>query len=344
MNIVIRTDASVNTGAGHVMRCLALSDELRRFDTNIFYICREDLGNSIALIEEKGYKVYRLPCNDLRFETEIEKVKSALMDIGNVDLLIVDHYESDKQWEKQMRVYVKRLLVIDDLADRYHDCDILLNQNFYEGFKTRYDGMVPEHCQKLLGPQYALLRQEFTEARKKLRKRNGDIRRLLVFFGSSDPTNETAKALSALKLFNNRFSVDVVVGDNNPQREMIKDMCGVMPGVEYYCPAYNMAELMVNADLSIGSGGSTTWERCCLGLPALVAVLSDNQYELTLAVGKYGALISLGWGHSLVPEDYSDAINNISARHLCEMSAKGLSLVDGEGCPRVARKIFSILG
>jgi UDP-2,4-diacetamido-2,4,6-trideoxy-beta-L-altropyranose hydrolase len=344
MNIVIRTDASVNVGAGHVMRSLTLSDELRRFDAKVFYICREELGNSIALIEEKGYKVYRLPYNDLRFGTEIEKVKTALIDISNVDLLIVDHYESDAQWERQMRVYVKRLMVIDDLADRYHDCDILLNQNFYEGFQTRYDGMVPEHCQKLLGPQYALLRREFIESRKKLRKRNGDIKRLLVFFGSSDPTNETAKALSALKLFNNRFSVDVVVGDNNPRREMIKDMCSVMPGAEYYCPADNMAELMVNADLSIGSGGSTTWERCCLGLPALVAVLSDNQYELTLAVEKYGALINLGWGHSLVPEDYSDAINNITARHLSVMSAKGLSLVDGEGCPRVAQKILSFIG
>lgn len=342
MDILIRVDSSVDIGSGHVMRCLTLANELNIHGANLVFICQEKEGNNISLILEKGYRVYKLPCNG--YQKEIEQTESILKEINNIGLLIVDHYSCGVKWERQMRLYVKKLMVIDDLADRYHDCDMLLNQNFYQGFQTRYDAMVPEHCQKLLGPQYALLRPEFIDARKKLRKKNGDIKRLLVFFGSSDPTNETAKALSALKLFNNRFSVDVVVGDNNPRREMIKDMCSIMSGTEYYCSADNMAELMGNADLSIGSGGSTTWERCCLGLPALVAVLSDNQYELTLAVEKYGAIINLGWGRSLMPEDYFNAINNLSARHLSEMSAKGLSLIDGYGCRRVAQQVFALIG
>ena len=268
MNIVIRTDSSVSIGTGHVMRCLTLADELGHLGGKINFICREEKGNLITLIEEKGYRVYRL--NDRQFnpanaaiEKEIQQAKSVLTeDIRNIDLLIVDHYDLDAQWETQMRPVVKKIMVIDDLANRSHNCDILLDQNFYENIQSRYSGITPEHCQKLLGPQYALLRQEFIDARKKLRKRNGDIRRLLVFFGSSDPTNETAKALRALRLLNSShlITIDVVVGSNNPQKEMIRELCRNMQGTHYHCQVDNMAQLMVRADLAIGAGGSTYWQ------------------------------------------------------------------------------------
>src|SRR5690606_26558309 len=132
-------------------------------------------------------------------------------------------YSIDIQWELKLRTYVNRIMVIDDLANRRHDCDLLLDQNLYENMEQRYMGLVPETCKLLLGPRYALLRPEFREARKKLRPRDGTVRRILIFFGGTDPTNETLKAIEAVRLLNcSDIEVDVVVGAKNPHRDLIK--------------------------------------------------------------------------------------------------------------------------
>lgn len=205
--------------------------------------------------------------------------------------LVVDSYALDHKWEQYLRPHVNKIMVIDDLANRAHDCDLLLDQNYYRGIEHRYDGLVPLVCRKLLGPEYALLRPEFHQAKKNLRKRDGKIRRILVFFGGSDPTNQTKKALQAIQQLNRpEIAVDVVVGATNPHREEIKQICSGMPNTTYHCQVENMAELMAEADLAIGAGGATTWERLYLELPTIAIAVAENQVETLEALSEAGKI------------------------------------------------------
>jgi len=209
--------------------------------------------------------------------------------------LVVDNYAIDHKWESFLRPYVNKILIIDDLANRTHDCDLLLDQNYYHDLEHRYDGLLPQTCRKLLGPEYALLRPEFHQAKKTLRKRDGKIRRILVFFGGSDPTNETKKALEAIKQLNRpEIAVDVVVGTANSYQEEIKQICSEMPNTTYHCQVENMAELMAAADLAIGAGGATTWERLYLELPTIAIAVAENQVETLEALGEAEMVWYLG--------------------------------------------------
>jgi UDP-2,4-diacetamido-2,4,6-trideoxy-beta-L-altropyranose hydrolase len=334
MKVCFRTDASTNMGTGHVLRCLTLADQLRHIDAEISFICRQMPGNMIEYIKEKGFSVHLLQPNaadhsmnpefDARYTLEI------LQEQGLIDWLIVDHYSLDCQWENQMRPYTLRIMVIDDLANRAHDCDLLLDQNLFSNLEIRYDSLVSSHCLKLLGPKYALLRPEFREARHRLRERKGKVERILLFFGGSDPTNETEKALKAIQLLNRSdLFVDVVVGHANPHRNKIEQLCSQHHHLHYHCQIKNMAELMTQADFSIGAGGSTTWERCYLGLPAITVVVAENQLETTMAVAGTGAILNLGWHEQVKAHDLSQGIDCLleDSTNLNLMSANAVELM-----------------
>ncbi len=268
----------------------------------------------IPLIEKKGYVVEIIPhievVQDDMWKKDLKYTKKIIMCLKKqIDWLIVDHYGLDNRWETGLRNYTKRIMVIDDLANRQHDCDLLLDQNLYPDMASRYQGLVSIHCKQLLGPQYALLRPEFYDARKKLHKRDGKIRRILLFFGGSDPTNETAKAFEAIKLLNKpKIAIDVVVGIANPNKEYIERLCNDLPNCIFNCQVNNMAELMVNADLTIGAGGTATWERCFLGLPSLTVVVSENQDEVTSAVAQVGATIKIGHSWDATARQIAEAV------------------------------------
>ncbi|MBO8159077.1 UDP-2,4-diacetamido-2,4,6-trideoxy-beta-L-altropyranose hydrolase [Thermosyntropha sp.] len=315
--IIFRTDSAFIIGSGHLMRCLTLADELRNKGAEVKFICRNLPGNIIEVAEQRGYQIYMLPYEnksqiipddystwlgaDFRRDAE-ETVR--ILKQESPDWIIIDHYAIDIKWEQIVRPYVKKIMVIDDLANRQHDCDLLLDQNLVENMEKRYEGLVPPHCVKLLGPSYALLRPEFREARKKLKKRDGTVRRILIFFGGSDPTNETEKALKAVLMLNRPdITVDVVVGKANPHKEKIKKLCDVYPNVNYYCQVNNMAELMAEADLAIGAGGATTWERCYMGLPSLVITVAKNQEDTARYLEKLGIVRYAGIAEE-VSEDF----------------------------------------
>lgn len=344
MKIAIRTDASLYMGTGHLMRCLTLAGEVRQQGHTVTFICRELPGNLCELIEKKGYHVYRLPFQDKnRIQTvqdvsswlgatwreDAEQTISVLQEISiasKIDWLVVDHYALDIQWERMMRPYVERIMVIDDLANRPHDCDLLLDQNLYENMEQRYMGLVPETCKLLLGPQYALLRPEFREARKKLRPRDGIVRRILIFFGGTDPTNETLKAIEAVRLLNRPdIEVDVIVGANNPHRELIEKACGELPNFHFHCQVDNMAELMAKADLAIGAGGSTTLERCYLGLPTIVVVTAENQVGLAQTLNKINAIRCIGFFETLTVESLYKQIEEVVNNRLLIMNMSNIS-------------------
>ena len=268
--IAFRVDSSTQIGSGHLMRCLTLAEKLN-CQEKIIFISRNLSGNISNLVLKKGFKLILLKNEDLdlnlrgyekwltvRQEQDAKETIEAIKNL-NLELLIVDSYAIDVKWEKMLRPYVKKIMVIDDLANRKHDCDILLDQNYYQDIEIRYTGLVPEYCKLSLGPQYALLRDEFYEERKHLRVRDGSIRRILVFFGGSDQTNETMKAIQALVAIRRTdISVDVVVGGSNKNKEAVKRFCRQHENMNYYCQVNNMAELIHKADLAIGAGGSTT--------------------------------------------------------------------------------------
>lgn len=346
MRIAIRADASVAIGTGHVMRCLALAEAMRARGAEIAFISREAEGNLCRLVQERGFGMFRLPdSGDVKsaWQEDADRTVEVLDAVwAHTEWIIVDHYHLDAKWEHAVRGTECKIMAIDDLADRPHDCDVLLDQNFVRDMERRYQGLVSGQTRLLLGPMHALLRQEFLQARMTRRQRAGSLQRMLFFFGGSDPTNETGKALEGLKQFNRPdIAVDVVIGASNPHRDDVKRQCEALPNVRLHCQVDNMAALMAAADLALGAGGVSTWERCCVGLPALVSILADNQAELTLAAAEYGAIVNLGRGETLSADDYKRALETVDAAQLARMEERGLALVDGMGCERVMEALES---
>lgn len=337
MKVAIRADASIAIGSGHVMRCLTLADGLRQVGADIVFLCRELEGHLATIISDRGYSVHVLPPRgdgqtSINWQDDAAQSMQALGLTVTFDWVVVDHYGLEARWETAMRSCARHIMAIDDLANRPHDCDLLLDQNYYRGLGLRYAGLVPRDCRKLLGPDYALLRPEFREERLKLRSRDGMVRRILICFGGADPDNLTAKAIEAVSsVAPSGITVDVVIGANNPHRKMLSVLCREQSGVTLHVQAGNMAELIAASDLGIGAGGATTWERCILGLPTLTVVFATNQEQTTLDLSQAGAIRYLGWGNKLSVTELADAIHAAMAhpQEMQAMSRRAMQLMDG---------------
>jgi UDP-2,4-diacetamido-2,4,6-trideoxy-beta-L-altropyranose hydrolase len=354
MNIAFRTDASFQIGTGHFMRCLALADELKKYGAKIRFVSRNLPTYLCDLLITKEMEYMSLstcitnqPTDELNHSnwlgsSQAQDAQKTIQALVNqpIDWIVVDHYGLDKRWEIAVRASCKKLMVIDDLADRQHDCDLLLDQNFYTDMQTRYCGKVPEHCQLLLGPSYALLRSEFKSLRKLVKPRTGDVKNILLFFGGVDADDYTSLALNALAELNVKQKVNVVIGAQHPKREQIIQTC-LKYGYVCHVQTARMAELMATADLAIGAGGSASWERCCLGLPALLLATADNQIEIAKALDSIAACLYVKTNSSRNLVDIKKAIAellNMPAR-VSIISQQAFLLVDGRGVNRVRKKL-----
>lgn len=341
LTLVIRADASLEIGVGHVMRCATLAEHLRLVDADITFVCRPQPGDLIDWLRSKNFVVHELPNEVATMAQDAEQTAEILEknSPAKLDWLVVDHYGLDREWEQRLRPHAQKILVIDDLADREHDCDLLLDQNFHADMARRYRGRVPGTCRLLLGPAYALLRQEFIAARRALPERDGVVRRLLISFGGTDPTNESGKALEALRVLGrDDLAVDIVLGTGNPRRTMIEREAAALPGVQCHVGVENMADFMARADLALGAAGTTTWERCCLGLPSLVVSVAENQVLSARSLAESGYLIYLGFAQETTAADIAGGLgvllhNRPWMKFLGQASA---ALVDGRGVARVA--------
>ena len=336
--IVFRADASRLIGSGHVMRCLTLAQRLRKEqNAKVIFIMRKLSGNLIDVVRKQRFAVLVLPSADEDYKLDgyglwltvpmevdaqqtIEVLQHYLQEhyCDVADRLIVDSYALDEQWERMLRPYCKEIMVIDDLANRRHECDILLDQNFYLNKDVRYVGLVPEHCKMLLGPEHALLREEFYEAKKHLRKRDGNIKNILVFYGGSDLTNETEKAIKALVQLHDEgysFTADIITGVSNSCREKIEKICSKYQFFHYYCQVSNMAEFMNKADLMLGAGGSTTWERLYMELPALVTAVAENQIQGCEDCRQAGIIEYLGINEDVRVDTILEALHKKLDKH-----------------------------
>jgi UDP-2,4-diacetamido-2,4,6-trideoxy-beta-L-altropyranose hydrolase len=336
MKVVFRVDASLEMGTGHIMRCLTLANELKQQNHEIVFICRELTGNLILLIK---YPVLVLPKNDnfqsdslylnwLGATQEQDAEQTIKVIPKNTDLLIVDSYASDEIWHKQLIPYTKKIMVIDDLADRQFNCDVLLNQNLGTQIED-YKDKVPDDCELLLGCDYALLRPEFPNLREKAlikRKNTKVIKNILISMGGSDITNKTYDILQEVS---DDLNIVVILGGISPHNKMIKNYAKSRKNVKVVVDADNISRLMFDADLAIGAGGSTSWERCCLGLPTLLYVLAENQRKIAGNLEELGAVKIV----DNLKVNLQNILNNFSFWQI--MSEKAQTVCDGIGVKRI---------
>jgi len=351
LKIVIRADASLHIGTGHLIRCRTLAGELRQRGADVQFICRDPSGPAAAALAPAGFRVLALTSwggGGARVGAgrlgapqaqDAEEARRAL-DGTRADCLIVDHYALDAEWEQAMRPYAGRIMAIDDLADRSHDCDILLDQNYGSDAPGRYEALVPPMCRLLLGPRYALLQPEY---RRHIPRLRGKVERVLVSFGGSDGNNATGLALEALSAPElSHLHVDVVVGTANPNRSALEAQAGRRGRAEIHGPQPHLADLMERADLAIGAGGSTTWERLCLGLPALVVAIADNQVPASQALAAAGLIDYAGPHESLTAGSLKEKIAQLlnDEERLLALSRGGPVAVDGWGVLRTVEVLI----
>ncbi len=363
MKVVIRADASLQMGAGHIMRCLTLAKELEKQGAEVEFICRAHVGNLIEHIEQQGFRGYVLPLSQNAVADEglygskwlgVTQQEDAVLCLPILekikpDWLIVDHYSLDQKWQSLLTKCFTKLMVIDDLANRKHQCDVLLDQT-YGRKESDYAGLVPKRSQLLLGSEYALLRPEFAEWREfSLQRRiKPSFKKLLITMGGVDLNNVTGELLEALKdgSLSKELEINIVMGATAPnlksvqqQAELLAYKTNVMVNVS------NMAEIMANADLAIGAAGATTWERCCLGLPTVTLVLADNQKLGASSLEKIKSTWSLKLGDCMawkLRAIFKEIQKN--SLLLSEISENTRRVTKGNGSYYVTRCLVSSLG
>lgn len=350
MQVAFRVDASLQIGTGHVMRCLALADALRLHGAKSTFICREHEGNLIKQIKQRGHAVINLPIDSRKNEIneqdklahaawlggpwthDAEQTREAIR--GNTfDWLVVDHYALDIRWEQALFLHYKKLMVIDDLADREHCCDLLLDQNLGR-FAKDYEGLVLQNVITLIGPRYALLRPEFAQWRAySLRRREyGQLQNILITMGGVDIDNVTGQVLTALAKSDlpQTIRITVVMGPHAPWLNRVKEQAArMMRATTVLVGVSNMAQLMADSDLCIGAAGSTSWERCCLGLPSVMLVLAPNQLAGALALKNLGATEVIEKHEQISKYMFTNEM-------LTKLSHASISVTDGCGGERVA--------
>jgi len=347
---LFRVDASAVIGSGHLMRCLTLAKALQQSNWHVQFACRAHPGHLIQWLQDQSFDVITLkqPAETkatgyaawlgVTEEQDAAELKEQLK--APVDLLVIDHYGLSKLFEQAMAGFYRKLLVIDDLANRAHQCDYLLDQNLYPQLHSRYDKLVNKDAQLWLGPSYVLLRPEFAKFQRSVDTKKP---RFLVFYGGTDELNLTSLTIKALQqLQKTDFSADIVIGLANPHKTELEKLCAEDARFSLFIQTPHMAELMSKATLMIGAGGSTHWERCALALPALVVTLAENQVASTLCLVEAGVCGYLGQGQDLTQDKLSVAVQQLldHPEQLQRMSDKAIQLVpQGGGCAAIVERL-----
>ena len=338
MNVFIRADASAVIGHGHVIRCLTLADSLAGLAT-VHFICRDYAGNLFDRIEQHGCRVHRLPVGQL--DEDAASTRQAIAEITpQADWLIVDHYELDARWERGVRERAQRIMVIDDLADRPHACDLLLDQNLIAGMSVRYNGKVPAECTLLLGPAYALLQPVYHELRTRIQPRRS-VRRILIFWSGADSDDLTTRSLAAcLSLQRPDLLIDVVTAASYEHTDRLRALAAPHPQVRILSDLPTLAPLMAQADLGIGAAGTTAWERICLGLPTIAVSIAENQRAIADELSRRRLIVYLGHKDGITEDALAGAVQEALRQDLHAWSHRCLSVLDGKGTIRVGQVLI----
>lgn len=358
MRVVFRADASSRIGTGHVMRCLVLADALRARGAEVSFICRAHPGHLFATLQTRALPFLALSAptaTDVDAGedyaawlgvSEADDAAETLAAIGerSPDWVVVDHYGLGQEWETRVGSRAGRVLVIDDLANRPHACDLLLDQNFSEDGERRYAGLVPARCRQLVGPRFALLAPQYAARRATQVARREPVNRVLVYFGGVDPANMTGCALATLASPEfASLAVDLVIGANHAHRVALEAQAAARPGTRVHGLRPDLADLMADADIAIGAGGTTTWERMCLGLPSIVVSVAENQRPTCEALAEAALIIYLGGvdeaDSARIGSAFEALLADPSLR--AELRERGQATVDGGGAARVAEAMVA---
>ena len=360
MKVAFRTDTSLQIGTGHVIRSLTLADALREEGSECQFVCREHEGNLIDHIRSRGYEVHTIPRPSenvspesnlahaswlgVDWQTDADQTRQALgSDV--LDWLIVDHYALDHRWESALRSSCKRIMAIDDLADRQHDCDLLLDQN-YGSSVERYRGLVSADCTQCHGPKYALLKPVYAERHAQFPARDGQVRRVLIYFGGgADAANLTRLAVQAFQAPGpTHIELDIVVGVAYAHQSPLGELVAQRGKSTIHRQLPDLADLMAKADLAIGAGGATTWERCCMGLPTIVISIAENQRSACEALSADNVIDYLGHvvkvTSMMIRDRVLSLVKNPDLLH--DLSERGIGLVDGSGTDRILDEVRAI--
>lgn len=356
--VVIRVDSSYEIGGGHVMRCLAIAEELRQKGVDVIFLCRDYPGSYASIIRKRLFRCMILDAKQspkgeapnhetYNWELDAEETISKLCLINECHLMIVDHYGLDARWEHRVAQYSRAVMVIDDLANRNHEANLLLDQT--AGRKVwEYEGLVNPNCSIKCGVSYVLLRREFDQWRSTSleRKRNG-IENLMISFGGSDKHQFTLRAFQVLnQLISLRnASVTILLGPSFRGEDQVHSLisqssmkCTVSKN------SNNVAQMLSSCDLVIGAAGTSAWERCYLGVPSVMVAVAENQERSAGEISASGAAIILDGG-IFFERDLAENLSNIykSKNILHKLSQKSSSFVSQNGIEMIVREIVDIL-
>ena len=355
MRALIRADSGEDIGFGHISRCLTLAKALKNNGVDVCFVCKNHDGNSIGIIKKENIKVYLIPLSETQSIKKINysgcigpSVKEdALQTIEVVkkykpDFLIIDHYGIDIIWQRILKPFVKIIMVIDDIADRSHECDILLDQNWYPNSEKRYKELVPKNCVLFLGPKYALIKPEFSNYHDFCRKIRREIGRIFIFFGGSDNFNLSSMALKVLtkKIFKN-IHIDIVLGESNPSIQEINALASRRKKTKVYIQTSAMEKIMSKCDLAIASGGVNTWERLCLGLNSLVITVAENQIESMKNLDNHGVVKLIGHANEINEELFFEKVYEFIISKNFKKKKNKIIDCDGKGANRVASMLLN---
>lgn len=340
MHAVFRADASPAIGGGHVQRCLTLADAFAAQGWTCSFAFRDGTPDTVPALKARGRELLPLcgPIGD-----EPAEIEAALNQ--PCDLLVVDHYERDADFERTCRSFANHLLALDDRPVRRHDADILLDPTPRLS-EDVYRAIVPPACSLLIGPRFALLRPQFAKARQSaLRRREQEYepRRLLVSIGMTDPDNITARVIRGIAQSRLPLAVDVVLGATAPHLSTVRALINDLSiDATLHVDVSDMAALVSAADLAIGASGQTSFERCCLGLPSLMIVTAENQRDFADALLAAGAVERL---QSADEGEIASALSSLvrDPARLWAISRRAAELCDGEGAVRVVRAVGGMI-
>ncbi|MDB5984741.1 MAG: pseG [Pseudomonas sp.] len=353
MKVLIRADASHAIGSGHIARCLTLATVLRDGGAEVAFACRLLPGHLLERLDAQGWQTYRLPASygeevatqdieaALPWQADIAALHAQLGAGQAFDWIIVDHYGLDHQWQTAARQWAPRIAAIDDLANRRHAVDLLLDQNF-SGTASAYAPWIDADCRTLFGPGFAMIRDEF---RRDAIPINAQVRRVLVNFGGFDAAGETLKAMLALAAFEG-LQVDFIAGTGNPEWARMQGMVEGRLDWRLQTHTEQFAELMAQADLFIGAGGGTSWERAALGLPTICIAVAGNQQPNAERLAEVGAHLYLGAREAVSVAALEHAIGSLLANQdlRASFAERSRQLVDGLGVQRVAAALAELSG
>jgi UDP-2,4-diacetamido-2,4,6-trideoxy-beta-L-altropyranose hydrolase len=333
--LVIRADASVEIGTGHLMRCLALGQAWK------------DAGGQVTFVTNCSSEglLRRLRAE----EFDVTPLQTSYPDPGDWQLTLealkahprcwvaIDGYHFDDGYQQRVKESGHKLLVIDDMAHLKHYCaDVVLNQNI-DAEQLRYP--CEPYTSLLLGTRYVLLRREFLSWTGWKRQIPELGRHVLVTLGGSDSQNYTAKVIEALQSVGiPGLEATVVVGASNPNMASLKAAVRhSRVAIRLLRDAENMPDLMAWADVVVSGAGTTVWELMYMGVPSLLIVIADNQARIARSTAASGAAVVITDQAAHLTAELATRLNALmtDARIRSQLSREGKRLVDGVGVIRV---------